>query len=80
MARPEQPATVSETDVKLSELGLKLFRRWSIAYRELTNALLGKMFNRIMIHSKNYFSALVGQKGVILCLKIEPYYELNLNF
>ena len=40
---------------------------------EFSNAYLGKMFHRIMIHSKNYISALVGRKCAIFGLKIEPY-------
>ena len=40
-----------------------------------TNAHLGKMFHRILIHSKSYFTALVGQKCVIFCLKIFNFIE-----
>ena len=50
-----------------------LFVTWNSAH-------LGKMFHRIMIHSKNYLSALVGRKCIIFSLKIEPYWELNLHF
>ena len=43
-------------------------------------ALLGDIFHRIMIHSKYYFSGLVGRKCIVFCLTIEPYWELILDF
>ena len=38
------------------------------------------MCHRIIIHRKNYFSALVGRKWVIFFHKFEPYWELNFSF
>ena len=43
-------------------------------------ALCEKLFHRIMIHSKNYLSALVGRKCVICCLKTEPYQKTKITF
>ena len=43
-------------------------------------ALFEKVFIRIMIHSKIYFTSIVWWKCGIFVFKIQPYWELNLHF
>ena len=47
--------------------------------QQFPHCTYGKVFIRIMIHSKMYSSALVVRKCEILCLKIHPKNELNLQ-